>query len=217
MKVNDIIAGKITVHITPPIVLRVPTAGEIARLTPTVNRLLTKFIEDNPDILTHYTKFDAERDLLKKYPDFYEVIEKAEKKKREILLSLAESETPDERFLKTPEAVARLSEKEQKEYFDYYSKQYEILQKKYLEVPIIKKSFEYENYRNELYAQTDDYTKDKFRKIFWIILTAEKEDGKPYFENRETALNDFLHLPLADYNLVMEVYTGLVEGFGLPF
>jgi len=217
MKVSDILAGKITVKLDPPIVLKVPTAGDIARLTPTINKRLREFFEKNQDILTGYSKYDAEKDLLKKYPDFYEVIEEAEKKKREILLSLSELETPDERFLKTPEEIAELSDEELKKYLDYYQKQYGHLQQKYIETPIIKKAFEYEQYRNELYIQTDDFVKNRFRKIFWIIYTAEKEDGSPYFNDKEKALDFILNLSYPDFQLLMDVYSGLTEGFGLPF
>ena len=216
MNVKELVSGKISFELPalPKLVLVVPKAREITRLTPSIIRKVRDYMSK---LGYDYTSLDAETDLLKTFPDYYDVLDQAQTRKNNILLQLTEEDTPDERFLKTPDEVAKMEQKELEEYYAYYKKQYNVLEKKFLEDKIIRKSIEYERFKYELYAQTVDGMKQQINKIYWLVAMAEDEDGKPYFKDLDSGFKSIMNLDMNEFTLLMDVWNGLSEGFSLPF
>jgi len=217
MDLDNIISGRIPLDLPhlPGIVLAVPTKRDIV-----VNQFaIEKFTEGIQKELKDYNyhEIDAEKELLTKYPDFYEVLDKAEKAKNDILLSLEEKDTPDERFLKTPDEVKKMSKEERKKYNEYYTNQFKVMYEKFLKNEDIRKSIEYMQAKIELYSKTVEHYIKEMRRIYWLVVTARTKKDKLYFKNFQKGFDTIINLPYPEYSTLMEVWNGLLDGVDFPF
>ena len=219
MDLNNVLSGKLPIDLKsfPDLVLVVPTRKDLWGLQGYIHSFQEGLEKQYRESGYTYRDIDAETKLLEVYPDYYDVVNKAEENKNKILLSLASEETPDERFLKTPEEVAKMTNEEQIKYGKYFSEQYKGLVAQFNSDQIIIKSNQYIQTRIKLYSNTIETNIKELTKLYLLILMSQNKSGEKYFTNAQKGVDDVLNLPYSEYSLLMDSWKGILEGFGLPF
>jgi len=219
MNLDNIISGRLPLDLPhlKGIVLAVPTKQDLMKNQVGIYNFTQAMMDSYRKSGYNYHEIDAEKDLLTKYPDFYEVIAAAEKAKNDILLSLEPKDTPDERFLKTPDEIQAMSEKEKKKYEEYYSSQFKELYAQYLANKDIQKSVEYMQTKVELYSKTIEHNITEMKRVYWLIVTARTKNDEPYFKDYQKGFDKITKLPFPEYSTLMEVWNGILDGIDFPF
>lgn len=219
MNLDNVLSGKLPIDLKslPDLVLVVPTRKDLLGLQGFIHAFQEGLEKQYREVGYTYRDIDAETKLLETYPDYYDVISKAEENKNKILLSLAPQDTPDERFLKTPEEIAKMSDKEQIEYGKYFTEQYQELISRFNNDPIIMKANKYIQLRMQLYANTIETNIKELTRLYLLVLMAQNKSGERYFPNAQEGIDKILSLPYSEYSVLMDSWKGLLEGFGLPF
>lgn len=193
MELQNILAGTIqlpVLSLNRTLDIRIPNIQDIKAIIPK----LSQFKTDN-----HYTEIDAETELLAIYPDYYTVVEQADKKRDEILLSLSPDETPDERFYRDDNTI------DYEKYIKQMQEQMAPLVAKMSADPLIKKSLIYKDKHDSLYKLTIEYEK----KMYGYQLLLEQCSNITY--------DELIALPIYEYSAIMESWGKLLEGMSLPF
>jgi len=219
MDLDNIISGRLPISLPhlENLVLRIPTKMDIIKNQRVIDSFCKGMLDEYRKAGHNYHEIDAEKELLETYPDFYEIMDASEKKKKDIILSLDVSETPDERFMKTPEEVDSLPAEEKEKYLEYVKKQYSGFYDKLLADKTIKKATEYMEVKALLYSKTVEHSLKESRRIYWLVVTAEDTEGNPYFKDDDTGFKTILGLPYPEYTQLLDIWNGVLDGFGLPF
>jgi hypothetical protein len=219
MDLNNVLSGKLPIDLKsfPDLILVVPTRKDMWTLQGYIHSFQEGLEKQYRESGYTYKDLDAESKLLETYPDYYEIMDEAEDKKNKLLLSIAPEDTPDERFLKTPEEVANMTEKEQIEYGKYFSEQYKELLTQFSNDPIIRKANTYKEAKLKFYANTIETNIKELTRLYLLILMAQRKSGERYFTDAQKGVDDVLALPYSEYSLLMDSWKGTLEGFGLPF
>lgn len=207
MTLDEIVVGlhPTTTASFPELVIRQPSRADFRAIQ-------TGLVHYSP--VSVLTKLDVEKELP---DDYYRVRDMAQKKRDEIILQLTEGESPDERFLKTPEEIRKMQEKEQADYLDYHMQQYGKLNSRLELEPVIRQFSQYEEIRLRLMDQTKEHEMDNIRMEKLFSQCAEHQDRSPYFNNIEEGVKILEAIPIPEYSTLMREFSQYVEGVDPSF
>ncbi len=144
--------------------------------------------------------------------DFYVIKDEAQKERQKIILTLAPDQTPDERFLHSPDEINAMTPEELQKYHDYLMKQYVPLNQQLENSPAIRKWKGYALLRQIVYEQTKEYELSLIKQDALFASSSTSSTGLPYFETIQNGVDRLLALKEPEYESVMHVFSSVYEG-----